>query len=211
MPDSFIDQRERSNEELKSKGRIERETQWRNKVKGSSVLQNISKGITSLWKGCVNLFYSQLGRDKFSSPGAEQRHFGLQSSRGAGPSKQANEKNYNNKSNEKQVKESFQHGVRIGFLPARGSLLERAKPGEQGSIQLGTQYFTLESSVFIINPIQPTGKSFWFCPQTRPKSNNFYYLSITSQSRAPSPLSGCLHCLPTCSLLLLYLSVEYSE
>ena len=66
MPGSFIDQRERSNEELKSKGRIERERQWGSKVKGSSVLQNISKGMASLWKGCVNLFYSQVGRDKLS-------------------------------------------------------------------------------------------------------------------------------------------------
>ena len=42
---------ERSNEELKSKGRIEREMQWGNKVEGSSVLQNISKEMASLWKG----------------------------------------------------------------------------------------------------------------------------------------------------------------
>ena len=38
MPDSFIYQRERSSEELKSKGRIEREMQWGSKVKVSSVL-----------------------------------------------------------------------------------------------------------------------------------------------------------------------------
>ena len=36
------------------------------KVKESSVLQNISKGMASLWKGCVKLFYSQVGRDKLS-------------------------------------------------------------------------------------------------------------------------------------------------
>ena len=66
MPGSFIDQSERSNEELKSKGRIEREMHWGSKVKGSSVLQNISKGMSSLQKGCVNLFYSQVGRDKLS-------------------------------------------------------------------------------------------------------------------------------------------------
>ena len=67
MPGSFIDQRERSNEELKSKGRLERERQWGSKVKGSSVLQNIYKGMSSLQKkGCVNLFYSQVGRDKQS-------------------------------------------------------------------------------------------------------------------------------------------------
>ena len=38
MPDSFIYQRERSGEELKSKGRIVREMQWGSKVKASSVL-----------------------------------------------------------------------------------------------------------------------------------------------------------------------------
>ena len=49
---------ERSDEELKSKGRIERESRIEkgNKVKGSSVLHNISKGLTSLWKWCVNFF-----------------------------------------------------------------------------------------------------------------------------------------------------------
>ena len=66
MPGCFIDQRERSNEELKSKGRIEREMQWGSKLKGSSVFQNISKGMSSLWEGCVSLFYSQVGRDKLS-------------------------------------------------------------------------------------------------------------------------------------------------
>ena len=55
MPGSFIDQRERSNEALKSKGSIENERQWGSKVKRSSVLQN--KGMSSLWKG-INLFYS---------------------------------------------------------------------------------------------------------------------------------------------------------
>ena len=34
------------------------------KVKGSSVLQNISKEMASPQKCCVNLFYSQVGRDK---------------------------------------------------------------------------------------------------------------------------------------------------
>ena len=35
-------------------------------MKGSSVLPNISKGMASPWKGCVNLFCSQVGRDKLS-------------------------------------------------------------------------------------------------------------------------------------------------
>ena len=62
MPGSLTDWKERSIEELKSKGRIiEREMQWGNKVERSSLLQNIS-----LQKGCVNLFYLQVGRDKLS-------------------------------------------------------------------------------------------------------------------------------------------------
>ena len=101
MPGCFIDQRERSNEELKSKGRIERERQWASKVKGSSVFQNISKGMSSLWKRCVNLFYSQVVRDKLS-PGAEPRHFSLQSSREAGTSRQAIEYDYNKSKSKKQ-------------------------------------------------------------------------------------------------------------
>ena len=50
MPGSFVDQRERSNGELKSKGRLEKERQWGSKVNGSSILQSISKGMASLWK-----------------------------------------------------------------------------------------------------------------------------------------------------------------
>ena len=67
MPGSFKDQKERSNKELTSKGRIESERQWGSKVKGASVLQNISKEMASLWKECVNIFYSQVGKDKLSS------------------------------------------------------------------------------------------------------------------------------------------------
>ena len=66
MPDSLIDQRERNNEKLKSKGRTERKRQWESQVKGSSVLPDISKGMASCWKGCVNLFCSQVDRDKLS-------------------------------------------------------------------------------------------------------------------------------------------------
>ena len=49
-------QREKSKEELKSKGRRERERQWVSKVKGSSVFQNISGNGRSL-EGGVNLFF----------------------------------------------------------------------------------------------------------------------------------------------------------
>ena len=50
----------------KGKRQKERKRQWGSKVKGSSVLQNISKGMASLWKGCVNLFYSWMSRNKLS-------------------------------------------------------------------------------------------------------------------------------------------------
>ena len=71
--------------------------QWGNKMKGSSVLQNILKGMSSLQKGCVSLFYSQVGRDKLN-----KGTFSLQSSRGAESSRQAIEYNYNNKSKSKK-------------------------------------------------------------------------------------------------------------
>ena len=64
IPGSFMDQRERSSEELKSQGRAEREGQWGSKAKGPSASQSVSKGMASLQKGCVNLSYSQVGRDK---------------------------------------------------------------------------------------------------------------------------------------------------
>ena len=64
MPGSFIDQRERSSEELKSKGRRERERQWGSEAKEPSVLQNVSKGMASPGKGSVNLIYPQVDRDK---------------------------------------------------------------------------------------------------------------------------------------------------
>ena len=58
--------------------------------------------MASLQKQCVNLFYSQVGRDKAISPGAEQRHFSLQSNRGAESSRQAIDYDYNNKSKSKK-------------------------------------------------------------------------------------------------------------
>ena len=115
MPDYFIDQRERSNEELKSKGRTKKEMQWGREVKGSSVLQNISKGMPSLLKGCANFFYSQLGRDKLS-PRAEQRLLIYSQAERQGPSGKSLNTIIIIKASQKN---SFQHVVKIGFLPAR--------------------------------------------------------------------------------------------
>lgn len=41
----------------------------------------------------------------------------------------------------------------------RGSFLRRAKPGEQGNTHPRTQWFFLDSCLFITNPIQSIGKS----------------------------------------------------
>ena len=60
--------------------------------------------MSNLQKRCVNLLLqSQVGRDKSFLP--ELNKDTLQSSRGAGSSRQATEYDYDNKGNEKQVKE----------------------------------------------------------------------------------------------------------
>ena len=115
MPDCFIDQRERSNEELKSKGRIERKMQWGSKVKGSSVLQNISKGMSKLQKGCVSLFYSQVGRDKLSVHKMKKGTLVQSQAEGQGPPGKPLSIIITIKASQRN---SFQHGVKIGFLPA---------------------------------------------------------------------------------------------
>ena len=88
----------------KGKRQKERKWQWGSKVKGSSVLQNISKEVASLWKRCVNLFTG--GQSQILCLWAEQRQFSLWSGRAQGPLRQAIRYDCNNKSNEKQVKEN---------------------------------------------------------------------------------------------------------
>ena len=105
MPGSFVDQRERSNEELKTKGRIESERQWGSKVKGSSAMQNISKWMASLWKGYVNLCL-QMGRDRLPFYELNKSSLVYSQAEGQGPLRQAMKYDYNNKSNKKQVKET---------------------------------------------------------------------------------------------------------
>ena len=77
MPGCFIDQRERSRKELKSKGGIGRVRQRGSKWRGSSV----SKGMACLWRG-VLISAIQISRAPFR---AEQRHFPLQLASGQGP------------------------------------------------------------------------------------------------------------------------------
>ena len=98
----------------KSKDRIEREMQWGSKLKGSSVLENISKGMSSLQKGRVYLFYSQVGRDKLSFPQLNKGILVYQAE-GQGPPGKPLSMIIIIKASQRN---SFQHGVRIDFLPA---------------------------------------------------------------------------------------------
>ena len=113
MPNSFIDQREGSNVELKTKGRIERELQWGRKVKESSALQNCSKGMSRLQKGCIHLFYSQVGRNKLSIQELSKGTLVYSQAEEQGPLNQAIMYDCNNKS---KSKKQFQHGLSIGFF-----------------------------------------------------------------------------------------------
>ena len=115
MPGSFIDQRERSNEELKTEGRIERERQWGSTVKGSFSLTKYLQGNVQPWKGCVNLFYSQVGRDKPSLHELNRGTLVHSQEEGWGPSGKPLSMIIIIKTSQRN---SLQHGVRIGFLPA---------------------------------------------------------------------------------------------
>ena len=74
--------------------------------------------MASLWKGCVILFYSQLSRDKLFLYELNKGTLVYSETERQGPLREAIKCDYNNKSNEKKSKKQFQHGVRIGFLPA---------------------------------------------------------------------------------------------
>ena len=84
-------------------------------VKGSLVLQNISKGMSSLQKRRVNPFYSQVGRNKLFLHELNKGTLVYCQTEGQGPPGKpfsmiiiitASQRN------------SFQHGVRIRFFPA---------------------------------------------------------------------------------------------
>ena len=67
MPGSFTDQKERSREELKPKGRVQRERQWGSEGKGFSVLLNVSRGMVSLWRGLlITSIHSGAGTNSLS-------------------------------------------------------------------------------------------------------------------------------------------------
>ena len=71
MPGCFIDQRERSKEELKSKGRTEKKRQLGSKVKGSSILQTSPKEWQALgglcgWGVLISSIHRWAGTDYLS-------------------------------------------------------------------------------------------------------------------------------------------------
>ena len=65
-------------------------------------LAKLLQGMASLWRECINLFYSQVGRVRLSMNLTKAFEFQAE---GQGPLKQALVYDYNNKSNEKQVKQ----------------------------------------------------------------------------------------------------------
>ena len=107
--------------------RSERKKQWGTKVKGriERERQGAGERVFSLVKHPQGMARLQKGGGVLISSihrWAEKRHFSLQSRRRAGSFGQAIEYDYSNKSNKKASQwNSFQHGVRIGFLPATRS------------------------------------------------------------------------------------------
>ena len=59
----------------------------------------------------VHLFYSQVGRDRLALNELKKDTLVYTQAEGQGPLRQAIKYDYNNKSNKKQVKESFQPGL----------------------------------------------------------------------------------------------------
>ena len=92
MPGCFIDKRERTKEELKSKGR--RRGRFSGEVKWESLQswKTFPREWKPFWRGILLL--SPGGQGQIISPWAEQRDFSLRSGRGIGTSKQAIEYDY---------------------------------------------------------------------------------------------------------------------
>ena len=70
-----------------------------------------------LWKGCVTLFYSQVGRDKLSFYELNKGTLVYSQAEGQGPPRQISMIVITEATKSKSKKQ-FQHGVRIGFFPA---------------------------------------------------------------------------------------------
>lgn len=82
-------------------------------MKGSSVLHNISKGMSSPQKGRVNLINSQVGRDKLSFQELNKGILVYSQAEGQGPPGKPLSMIIIIEASQRK---SFQHGVRIDFL-----------------------------------------------------------------------------------------------
>ena len=109
--------------------RSEGKKQWRTKVKRKSregnalgkqskrafsLAKNISKGMDSFWKGCVNLFYAQVGREKLSLLELNKSTLVYSQAEVQVPPGNPLSMIIIIKASQRN---SFQHGVRIDFLP----------------------------------------------------------------------------------------------
>ena len=103
--------------------------QWGSNVKGSSVLQNISKGMFSLWKGCANLFCSQVGRDRLPLQELNKGTLFHSHAEGQGPPGKPLTMIIIIKASQRN---SFHHAVRIGFLLGDNSPLSKSNPQSCG-------------------------------------------------------------------------------
>ena len=114
--------------------------QWGSKLKGSSVLENISKGMSSLQKGCV--------REKLSCHELNKGILVYIQAEGQGPPGKPLSMNIAIKASQRN---SFQHGVRIGFLPATRRLFWDISQPSSGSAGF------LHEVIFLPSTARPLG------------------------------------------------------
>ena len=123
MPGSFVDQRGRSCEEPVTRRSREGEAVG-SKVKRPSASQSISRGWPAFRRGVlISPIHRWAGQAV--SPGAEQRHFRLQSSSVQDPPGKPLSMVIIMRASQRN---SFQHGVSVGFLPAALSELPSRGP-----------------------------------------------------------------------------------
>ena len=119
--------------------------QWGSNVKGSSVLQNISKGMFSLWKGCANLFCSQVGRDRLPLRELNKGTSLYFTVTQRGRVLQASHYDYNNKS---KSKKQFPPCSQNWLPPCNNSPLSKSNPQSCGR-KREWQTFCLVRRIFL--------------------------------------------------------------
>ena len=118
MPGSFIEQRERGNEELKSKGRIDSEMWWGIKWKGLQSGETSPRECPASEGVCESLLFTG-GQGQTSLHELNKGTLAYSQAEGQGPPGKPLGLLIIIKASQRN---SFQHGVRIGFLPATRGL-----------------------------------------------------------------------------------------